>query len=165
MPNLFGESPRRSPCPANQFLPVRFLSGHCADAHDAHPPRRRPRDEAPQPPRDDGRDRQPDGRDDVILPAHCSEYQYDPVYDPRHEPGQRRVVNHRRRGPFPPGFGADGNHCGDAGHVEQDEHQERQRRGRREVAAREQPLRERGRLLLFRGPERLCRRRFIRFLR
>jgi hypothetical protein len=43
MPNLFGESPRRSPCPANQFLPVRFLSGHCADAHDAHPPRRRPR--------------------------------------------------------------------------------------------------------------------------
>ena len=87
--------------------------------------------ETPQPPRDNGRNRQPDGCDDVILPVHRSEYQCDPIYDPRHEPGQRRVVNHRRRSPFPPGFGADGGHRGDAGHVEQDEDEERQRRGNR----------------------------------
>ena len=31
--------------------------------------------ETPQPPRDNGRNRQPDGCDDVILPVHRSEYQ------------------------------------------------------------------------------------------
>ena len=77
--------------------------------------------------------------DDPVLPVHRSEDVCDVVDDPGDDPGDGRVVEDRGDGPFPAGFGADGDDRGDAGDVEQDEDEQSERRGRREVAAGEQP--------------------------
>lgn len=67
---------------------------------------------------------------------------------PCRQPCQQGVVRHAGDGPSPARLRTDGRDRGDAGEVEQDEYEERQRRGVGEIAARRQTSREIRRLFV-----------------